>query len=427
MTSSNMAEDSTDVGPVGTAVPRDREGSFEPRIVKKLQECLTEFTGLGIDGDLGELALSSAGLHLAASVVSVRIYHACQLGDLGAITQRPVLVQGGMPEVLGHGPNCVADRLGDGVSDREEGTGSLVSACHGRERGRFSRIRRCRCGPGRRCPAGGRRGSARVPGRRPRCGRWRCWRRRCRAAAARTAPRRCWPGNTARGVGGGVAARVPGPQQRGDRLSGPAVSVVDEPHQRVMAEGLLPGRLRVLLVGVRDHQHSVQVHDHLAFGVRGRVTGHLPDVLAHLGAGCAERALPPAARVSISRDTVGSEATGPNTAGSARSMPTSARQSPPSRPPAPHPAGSCPDRAPPEACATAPAPPISPHPDRSCGSSPPATHRRPGRPPHDRRLRYGHAGRTRYASSPWRVLLSSQPTGPSASPIVAGQEHFPLL
>ena len=99
MTSSNMAEDSTDVGPVGTAVPRDREGSFEPRIVKKLQECLTEFTGLGIDGDLGELALSSAGLHLAASVVSVRIYHAGQLGDLGAITQRPVLVQGGMPEV----------------------------------------------------------------------------------------------------------------------------------------------------------------------------------------------------------------------------------------------------------------------------------------------------------------------------------------
>ncbi len=36
------------------------------------------------------------------------------------------------------------------------------------------------------------------------------------------------------------------------------------------------------------------------------------------------------ARVSIRRETVGSEATGPNTAGSARSMPTSARQSPPS-------------------------------------------------------------------------------------------------
>jgi len=39
---------------------------------------------------------------------------------------------------------------------------------------------------------------------------------------------------------------------------------------------------------------------------------------------------PAAARAPISRETVGSEATGPNTPGSARSMPTSARQSPPS-------------------------------------------------------------------------------------------------
>jgi hypothetical protein len=36
-----------------------------------------------------------------------------------------------------------------------------------------------------------------------------------------------------------------------------------------------------------------------------------------------------AANVAISRDTVGSDATAPNTAGSARSKPTSARQSPP--------------------------------------------------------------------------------------------------
>lgn len=39
---------------------------------------------------------------------------------------------------------------------------------------------------------------------------------------------------------------------------------------------------------------------------------------------------PEAARVSMSRETVGAEATGPNTAGSARSMATSARQSLPS-------------------------------------------------------------------------------------------------
>ncbi len=82
-----------------------------------------------------------------------------------------------------------------------------------------------------------------------------------------------------------VAARVPGPQQPGDRLSGPVPAVVDETHQRVMAEGLLPRRHRVLLVGVRDHQHSVQVYDHLPGRVRRRVTGHLPDVLADLGTG----------------------------------------------------------------------------------------------------------------------------------------------
>jgi hypothetical protein len=39
---------------------------------------------------------------------------------------------------------------------------------------------------------------------------------------------------------------------------------------------------------------------------------------------------PSAANASIVRDTVGSEATGPNTRGSARSTATSARQSPPS-------------------------------------------------------------------------------------------------
>jgi hypothetical protein len=40
---------------------------------------------------------------------------------------------------------------------------------------------------------------------------------------------------------------------------------------------------------------------------------------------------PPAASLSMSRETVGSEATGPNTAGSARSIATSARQSPAQR------------------------------------------------------------------------------------------------
>lgn len=59
-----------------------------------------------------------------AGRVAVQIDHASQFGDLGAITQRSVLVQGGMPQAVGHGPDSSADRLGDCVSDREEGTNS---------------------------------------------------------------------------------------------------------------------------------------------------------------------------------------------------------------------------------------------------------------------------------------------------------------
>lgn len=59
-----------------------------------------------------------------AGRIAVQVDHAGQLGHLGAITQCPVLVQGGMPEAVGHGPDSSADRLGDGVSDREEGTNS---------------------------------------------------------------------------------------------------------------------------------------------------------------------------------------------------------------------------------------------------------------------------------------------------------------
>lgn len=54
-----------------------------------------------------------------------QIDHAGQLGGLGAITQGAVLVQGGMPEAVGHGSASAAGRLGDRVSDREEGTDSL--------------------------------------------------------------------------------------------------------------------------------------------------------------------------------------------------------------------------------------------------------------------------------------------------------------
>ena len=63
-----------------------------------------------------------------AGRVAGKVDHAGQLGDLGAVTQGAVLVQGGVPDLLGQGPDRAADRLGDRVSDREEGADSSCSA-----------------------------------------------------------------------------------------------------------------------------------------------------------------------------------------------------------------------------------------------------------------------------------------------------------
>ena len=74
------------------------------------------------------------------------------------------------------------------------------------------------------------------------------------------------------------------------------------------------------------------------FGGEGAVTVNPPEFDADITTFTSARAVrsaartrcPPDASLLISLETVGSEATGPNTAGSARNMPTSARQSPPS-------------------------------------------------------------------------------------------------
>lgn len=109
---------------------------------------------------------------------------------------------------------------------------------------------------------------------------------------------------------------------------------------------------------------------------------------------------PEAARVSMRRETVGSEATGPNTAGSARSMATSARQSPPSatarttsRRILP---GSCTARAFRHGVTVADIAVSRP----ALRTGRPAARPRHARPPLDHRPRCGHAGTTGYASSP---------------------------
>ncbi len=63
-------------------------------------------------GELGS-GVRALAAHDDAGVgrVAVQVDHAGQLGDLGAVTQCPVLVQGGMPEAVGYGPEGAALRL----------------------------------------------------------------------------------------------------------------------------------------------------------------------------------------------------------------------------------------------------------------------------------------------------------------------------
>ncbi|MFI9122319.1 hypothetical protein ACIGW0_23455 [Streptomyces bikiniensis] len=49
-----------------------------------------------------------------------KVDHAGRLGDLGTGAEVAVLLQRGMPDVLGQGADRAADRLGDGIPDREE-------------------------------------------------------------------------------------------------------------------------------------------------------------------------------------------------------------------------------------------------------------------------------------------------------------------
>lgn len=112
------------------------------------------------------------------------------------------------------------------------------------------------------------------------------------------------------------------------------------------------------------------------------------------------------------RETVGSEATGPNTAGSARSMATSARQFPPSataratsRRILP---GSCTARAFRHGVSAADIAPSRPALRTVSTSSTPPACETTARPPPSMRTR----GYNPIRLLTWRVLLSVQPTGP---------------
>ncbi len=136
-------------------------------------------------------------------------------------------------------------------------------------------------------------------------------------------------------VGGGVGSRVPRPQQGCYRPSGAAASVVRRSPSgggdvRTIFSRSRPrpacrsGPTPALRPGPRSPDLPHPVPCPWPTSRRARVLRPGPS-------GSRSGPCPPAAaRVSISRETVGPQATGPNTVGSARTIPASARQSPPS-------------------------------------------------------------------------------------------------
>ena len=179
------------------------------------------------------------------------------------------------------------------------------------------------------------------------------------------------------------------PQLRRPAATGTAavVSHLRSNRQRLTAhrmepERLLPRRRCLLLLRARSHDGGVHIErDQPAAG-----PGADGPASAHARARAAERAARIAFKArgasvasrATSRDTTGSEATGPNSSGCARSTATSARQSPPSANATTRSVTIFPGHAPPALAATAPAQPKDPAPGPLTGPLPPAAARPPG-------------------------------------------------
>ena len=121
-------------------------------------------------------------------------------------------------------------------------------------------------------------------------------------------------------LGGGVRPGVPGPQHDGQRLPGALGAVVGERGQRVMEpERLLPGRRGLLLLRVRDHDRGVDVDRDQAAVRAGRASPASAQARSRAAARAARIARSArgasAASAPTSRETTGSEATGPASSG----------------------------------------------------------------------------------------------------------------
>lgn len=190
-----------------------------------------------------------------AGRVAVQVDHAGQLGDLGGLTQGPVRVQGGVPDLFGQGADRAADRCGDCVSDRETQVKALVT------QGAEMCEERLRAA----CAVGADQDVGAVP---------------------------VGVGDLREGlvehgdvIGGGVVSGVARPQQPGHRLAG----VDQETQQRVEPEAAFVGGCGLVFLGVAGDQRGVEGQDqagqftsaglHCGYrgaGLGGLQPGHLP-------------------------------------------------------------------------------------------------------------------------------------------------------
>lgn len=241
-----------------------------------------------------------------AGRVAVQVDHAGQLGDLGGLTQGPVRVQGGVPDLFGQGADRAADRCGDCVSDRETQVKAVVT------QGAEMCEERLRAA----CAVGADQDVGAVP---------------------------VGVGDLREGlvehgdvIGGGVVSGVARPQQPGHRLAG----VDQETQQRVEPEAAFVGGCGLVFLGVAGDQRGVEGQDQA-----GQFTSMRPSLRVSRRGSRRPAARPPPGlrrgptaggpvcvrrRLASSRQAVGVEATGPNTSRWSRRTARSAIASPPS-------------------------------------------------------------------------------------------------
>lgn len=156
-----------------------------------------------------------------------QIHHAGQFCHFGAGPQGAVLLQRRVPQMVGQGPDCAADRFGDGVSDGEGGVDTPLAQCSDVGEEGF-------CASG---AVGADEDAGAVT-----------------VGVGDLGQGRVQDGDV---VGGGVGTGVARPQHSGQGFAG----VVQEAQQRVVAEPAFVGGRCLFLVRVAGDEGGIEVQD----------------------------------------------------------------------------------------------------------------------------------------------------------------------